>query len=43
MMDTNSDRKQYTEPEIIFETDLETRAGSTLGFPDFMDSDDFDF
>jgi len=25
------DKKQYTQPEIIFETDLETKAGSPIG------------
>ena len=25
------DKKQYIAPEIIFETDLETKAGSPLG------------
>ena len=29
-MDTQ-DKKQYTAPEIIFETDLETKAGSPIG------------
>ena len=27
------DKKQYTPPEIIFETDLETKAGTPLGNP----------
>ena len=27
------DKKQYTPPEIIFETNLETKAGSPLGNP----------
>jgi hypothetical protein len=27
------DKKQYTQPEIIFETNLETKAGSPLGSP----------
>lgn len=27
------DKKQYFSPEIIFETDLETKAGSPLGSP----------
>ena len=28
------DKKQYSPPEIVFETDLETKAGSPLGNPD---------
>jgi hypothetical protein len=31
-------RKPYTSPEIIQELELETRAGSPLGLPDFLDS-----
>ena len=27
------DKKQYFPPEIIFETNLETKAGSPLGAP----------
>ena len=27
-------KKPYTSPEITFETDLETKAGSPLGNPD---------
>ena len=27
------EKKQYVSPEIIFETDLETKAGSPLGSP----------
>lgn len=27
------EKKQYASPEIIFETDLETKAGSPLGSP----------
>lgn len=26
-------KKEYKTPEIIFETDLETKAGSPLGLP----------
>ena len=29
----NQDKKKYAAPEIIFETDLETKAGSPLGEP----------
>ena len=29
-----NEKKQYTSPEIVFETDLETKAGSPLGNPD---------
>ena len=31
------DKKQYTKPEIILETNLETKAGSPLGveLPEF--------
>lgn len=29
-----NEKKQYTTPEIVFETDLETKAGSPLGNPD---------
>ncbi len=29
-----SEKKQYISPEIVFETDLETKAGSPLGNPD---------
>ena len=29
----DQDKKQYITPEIIFETDLETKAGSPLGSP----------
>lgn len=27
----NQDKKQYSTPEIIFETDLEVKAGTPLG------------
>jgi len=27
------DKKKYASPKIIFETDLETKAGSPLGAP----------
>jgi hypothetical protein len=30
-------RKSYTQPMIVFETELETRAGSPLGLPDPLD------
>jgi hypothetical protein len=30
-------RKPYTIPEIVYELELETRAGSPLGFPDALD------
>ena len=29
----NKDKKQYVAPKIIFETDLEVKAGSPLGGP----------
>lgn len=29
--------KPYSKPEVILELELETRAGSPLGFPDPMD------
>jgi len=29
-----TEKKQYATPEIVFETDLETKAGSPLGNPD---------
>ncbi len=29
-----NEKKQYSSPEIVFETDLETKAGSPLGIPD---------
>ena len=28
------EKKQYSSPEIVFETNLETKAGSPLGNPD---------
>lgn len=31
---TMNEKKQYSSPEIVFETDLETKAGSPLGIPD---------
>ena len=38
------DKKEYTTPEIIFETDLETKAGSPLGLPtdDLFELPDFE-
>ena len=33
-MNENTTKKSYITPEIIFETDLETKAGSPLGNPD---------
>jgi len=30
-------RKPYDKPEIVHELELETRAGSPLGFPDELD------
>ena len=32
-MNEPQDKKQYTPPEIIFETNLETKAGTPLGSP----------
>ena len=32
-----SEKKEYTTPEILFETDLETKAGSPLGLPNPID------
>ena len=29
----NKDKKRYVMPEIIFETDLEVKAGTPLGAP----------
>ncbi len=37
-MNEKTERKQYEEPEIIFETELETRAGS----PTFLDAFDWE-
>lgn len=28
-----SEKRSYSTPEIVFETDLETKAGSPLGAP----------
>ena len=39
-MNEKNERKQYEEPEIIFETELETRAGSTLNLWDAFDWED---
>lgn len=33
-MNKNTNKKTYTAPEIVFETNLETKAGSPLGNPD---------
>ncbi len=30
-------RKPYSKPEIIYNLELETRAGSPLGIPDTLD------
>lgn len=32
-MTESEDKKQYISPEIIFETSLETKAGTPLGGP----------
>lgn len=32
-MTESKDKKQYIPPEIIFETNLETKAGTPLGAP----------
>ena len=32
-MNEPQDKKQYTPPEIIFETSLETKAGTPVGIP----------
>jgi len=34
----NAERKTYGAPEITGEYELETRAGSPLGFPDGVDA-----
>ncbi|HEX6303412.1 MAG TPA: hypothetical protein VFZ76_04425 [Anaerolineales bacterium] len=33
-MDNNEPRKEYIKPEIVHELELETRAGSPVGFED---------
>lgn len=36
-MDNKEPRKEYIKPEIVHELDLETRAGSPVGFDDPFD------
>ena len=33
-----SEKKEYTSPAILLETDLETKAGSPLGLPNPIES-----
>lgn len=34
----NKDRKLYASPAVVHEIELETRAGSPLGFPEELDA-----
>ncbi len=36
-MEQNQDRKAYEPPAVVYESDLEVRAGSPLGLPDPLD------
>ncbi len=33
----DQERKPYEQPAIVYETDLEIRAGSVVGIPDPLD------
>jgi len=37
MVTNEAGRKPYSKPEIIYETELETQAGTPLGLPDFFE------
>lgn len=36
-MEQKQERKPYEEPAVVYESELEVRAGSVLGLPDPMD------
>lgn len=36
-MEHNQDRKAYEQPAVVYESELEVRAGSPVGLPDPLD------
>lgn len=36
-MEQKQDRKPYEQPAVVYEADLEVRAGTPLGLPDPLD------
>lgn len=37
MEESSQERKPYEQPAVIYETELEVRAGSPVGIPDPLD------
>lgn len=42
MADDTTTKRHYTEPAIIYDLELETKAGSPLGIPDPLSDPAFD-